>query len=72
MARLKPSAALPDVGSFEKQQCPFQCIFFRAVEHARVLHISPLLQIPGVSLGSWCIDLLPSWHYGPRKTEWVW
>ena len=68
MARLEPSAALPDVGSFEKQQCPFRCMFFIAGEHARVLHISPLLQIPGVSLGSWAIDLLHSWHYGPLST----
>ncbi|CAE7679618.1 unnamed protein product [Symbiodinium sp. CCMP2592] len=68
MARLEPSTLLPDVGSFEQQQCPFSCIFYVAGEHGRVLHVSPLLQIPGVSLSSWCIDLLHTWHYGPMST----
>ncbi|CAE7256188.1 unnamed protein product [Symbiodinium sp. CCMP2592] len=67
-ARLEPSTLLPDVGSFEQQQSPFSCIFYVAGEHGRVLHVSPLLQIPGVSLSSWCIDLLHTWHYGPMST----
>ena len=68
MARLEPSTLMPDVGSFEQQQCPFSCIFYVAGEHGRVLHVSPLFQIPGVSLSSWCIDLLHTWHYGPMST----
>ena len=68
MARLEPSTGLPDVGLFENQPCPFDCTFFVGGQHARVLHISPLLRIPGVSLASWCIDILHSWHYGPLST----
>ena len=68
MARLEPSTLLQDVGSFEHKQCPFTCIFYVAGEHGRVLHMSPLLQIPGVSLNTWAIDLLHSWHYGPMST----
>ena len=68
MARLEPSTLLQDVGSFEQKQCPFRCIFYVAGEHGRVLHMSPLLQIPGVSLNTWGIDILHTWHYGPMST----
>ena len=67
-ARLEPSSTLPDVGLFEMQDVPFRCIWYVGGQHGRVLHISPLLRIPGVTLDSWCIDLLHSWHYGPMST----
>ena len=67
-ARLEPSATLVDVSLFETQQTPFDCVFYIAGPNGRVLHQSPLLQIPGVHLSTWCIDLLHTWHYGPMST----
>ena len=67
-ARLEPSAELPDVSLFETKPTPFRCLFYIAGPHARVLHKSPLLEIPGLSLDSWCIDILHTWHYGPMST----
>ena len=67
-ARLEPSSTLQDVGLFETQAVPFTCTWYIAGPNGRVLHISPLLQIPGVTLDSWCIDLLHTWHYGPMST----
>ena len=64
-ARLEPTSSLPDVGTFEDQQPPFSCLFYIGGIDGRVLHVSPLFQVPGLSLDSWCIDLLHSWHYGP-------
>ena len=67
-ARLEPSQSLPDIGQFEYQQCPFQCTFYVGGVNGRVLHKSPFLEIPGVTLDTWCIDILHSWHYGPMST----
>ena len=67
-ARLEPSPSLPDIGLFEKTPTPFTCTFFVGGKNARVLHKSPFLQIPGVTLSTWCIDLLHTWHYGPMST----
>ena len=67
-ARLEPSATLPDVAMFESMACPFTCTFYVGGRDGRVLHESPFLKIPGVGLGTWCIDLLHSWHFGPMST----
>ena len=67
-ARLEPSTSLPDVASFEYQECPFNCIFYTGSKDNRVLHLSPLLKIPGFNVSSWCIDLLHTWHFGPLST----
>ena len=67
-SRLEPSRSLPDVGLFESQQTPFRCQFYVGGERGRVLHDSPFLHIPGVSLGTWNIDLLHSYHFGPMST----
>ncbi|CAE7198914.1 unnamed protein product [Symbiodinium sp. CCMP2592] len=66
--RLEPSPSLPDVGNFAKQSCPFSCVFYIGGKHGRVLHQSPFLQIPGVSVDTWCVDILHTWHYGPMST----
>ena len=66
--RLEPTSSLPDVGLFESMTTPFVCTFFVGDKNARVLHISPFLRIPGVSLSTWCVDLLHTWHYGPMST----
>ena len=49
-SRLEPSAALPDVGLFESLETPFTCKFYIGGERGRVLHDSPFLRIPGVTL----------------------
>lgn len=67
-SRLEPSAALPDVGLFESLETPFTCKFYIGGERGRVLHDSPFLRIPGVTLESWNIDLLHTWHCGPLST----
>ena len=66
--RLEPHAAFPDVDDFHTRPCPFVCMFYTGGKDGRVLHVSPLLQIPGVSLDSWCVDILHTWHYGPMST----
>ena len=66
--RLDPSPGLEDVCDFAKKQCPFKCVFFIGGKDARILHVSPFLQIPGVSVETWCVDILHTWHYGPMST----
>ena len=66
--RLEPSSSLPDVCDFAKQCCPFRCIFYTGGKDGRVLHMSPFLQIPGVSMDTWCVDILHTWHFGPMST----
>ena len=63
--RLHPSRALRDVANFEFQDLPFDCTFWRFdPKSARLLHLSPLMQIPGVGMSTWCVDILHSWHLG--------
>ncbi|CAE7032303.1 unnamed protein product [Symbiodinium sp. CCMP2592] len=66
--RLEPSSSLPDVDDFAKQRCPFSCVFYTGGKDGRVLHLSPFLQIPGVTMNTWCVDVLHTWHYGPMST----
>ena len=54
--RLEPSSSLPDVGDFAKQRCPFSCVFYTGGKDGRVLHASPFLQNPGVSVDTWCVN----------------
>ena len=66
--RLEPSPGLADVDDFNEHRCPFTCTFYTGGKHGRVLHCSPLLQIPGVTLETWCVDILHTWHFGPMST----
>ena len=66
--RLEPTSSLPDVGDFANQRCPFSCVFYTGGKDGRVLHLSPFLQIPGVTMDTWCVDVLHTWHYGPMST----
>ena len=63
-----PSKNLPDVAQFETTVLPFVCVFFEFSKEARVVNISPLLSIEGVTTASWGIDLLHSWHLGPEAS----
>jgi len=64
--RLHPTRTLRDVADFETHPRPFQCIFWRVddVKTARLLHHSPLMDIPGVGTQSYAIDILHTWHLG--------
>ena len=66
--RLEPSSQLPDVGAFETCATPFNCVFYVGGADGRLMHQSPFLQIPGVDLNTWCVDILHTWHYGPLST----
>jgi hypothetical protein len=64
--RLHPSRTLRDIADFETQATPFMCLFWRVANRktARVLHHSPLMNIPGVCMESYAIDILHTWHLG--------
>ena len=67
--RLHPSRLLRDVGDFENQPksaYPFKCLFWRLGDPktARLIHHSPLMDIPGVGMQSYAIDILHTWHLG--------
>jgi hypothetical protein len=66
--RLEPSGSVPDVAQFERLQPPFWCVFHTGGKHGRVMHKSPLVEIPGVDITAWNVDLLHTWHYGPMST----
>ena len=42
--------------------------FYIAGKHGRALHISPFMQIPGMSLETRGIDILHTWHFGPMSS----
>jgi hypothetical protein len=67
--RLHPSRSLRDVGDFELRPVPpggFDCVFWRVNDYntARLLHKSPLMDIPGVGMETYAIDVLHTWHLG--------
>jgi hypothetical protein len=76
--RLHPTRTLRDVADFETRSRPFQCLFWRVgdMKTARLLHHSPLMDIPGVGMQTYAIDVLHTWHLGgiPRyvaKVFWL-
>ncbi|CAE7223622.1 unnamed protein product, partial [Symbiodinium sp. KB8] len=66
--RLEPSANLLDVDKFMQLTTPFSCTFYTGGPNGRILHQSPSLKIPGVTLDCWCIDVLHTWHFGPLSS----
>lgn len=62
--RLEPSKVLWDVANFERLLCPFTVTFFRCVKDDRLTHSCPLFWIPGVTIQSWVVDIMHSWHLG--------
>lgn len=65
--RLEPSVELPDIAKLKRTSpIPIQLTFWTAsIKHARLLHESPVFDIPGVTVESWCVDILHGWHRGP-------
>ena len=64
-ARLEPTRALPDVYRLEECELPIDLVFWVGSPDGRVLHNSPLFSIPGITVRSWCVDLLHAWVLGP-------
>ena len=64
-ARLEPSQSLTDVYTLEAAALPIELTFWLGSPDGRVLHPSPLFMIPGVTVESWCVDLLHGWVLGP-------
>ena len=62
--RLEPSKKMWDVASFERLHCPFTVTFFRSRKENRLIHSCPLFMIPGVTIRSWVVDIMHSWHLG--------
>ena len=62
--RMEPSDAVWDVFQFETLTPPFDVVFWRMTSRDRILHTSPLFDIPGISIRSHAIDLLHTWHLG--------
>ncbi|CAE8617843.1 unnamed protein product, partial [Polarella glacialis] len=63
--RLEPSTWLQDIAKFETMTVPFKVLFWRCSKRDRVTHPSPVLEIEGVTVDTWGIDLLHSWVLGP-------
>ena len=67
--RLHPSRLLRDVADFESLVVPAEgldVLFWRVPrpKTARLLHRSPLMDLPGVGTESYAIDILHTWHLG--------
>ena len=52
-------------GRFDSMVPPFHATFWRMQPEARLRHHSPLMDIEGVGMGSFAIDILHTWHLGP-------
>lgn len=65
--RLMPSKGLPDVGLFEFAQVPFTTSWWVAPMDFRLTHDCPLLDLEGVGLEMWSLDLMHGWHLGPLQ-----
>ena len=66
--RLEPCSTLRDVHQFEFQECPFDCVFWRGNKGDRITHASPLMEIEGVSLSMYGIDMLHTWALGALQS----
>lgn len=64
-ARLEPSPDLQDVFGLEAKRVPLRIHFWVGPEGGRVKHASPLFWIPGVTVQSYCVDLLHCLVLGP-------
>lgn len=66
-ARLLPSPAMSDVGNFEHTTPPFPTEWWVGDPHERLVHDCPLMNLSGVGLETWSLDLMHSWHLGPLQ-----
>ena len=66
-SRLMPTPEMPDVGTFETMDVPFSTSWWVGPEDGRLLHDCPLLEVAGVGLEMFSLDILHSWHLGPLQ-----
>ena len=66
-ARLIPTPTMPDVASFEFLTVPFKASFWVSPLDFRLTHDCPLLELEGVGLEMWSLDLMHGWHLGPLQ-----
>ena len=62
--RLEPTKYLPDVSLFERKSVPFSVTFWKGCKEDRLVHGCPLFIVPGVTIDSWVVDVMHSWHLG--------
>ena len=66
-ARLMPTSTLRDVGDFELTTPPFSTSWWVGPLDGRVLHDCPLMNVSGVGLEMWSLDIMHGWHLGPLQ-----
>ncbi|CAK9016517.1 unnamed protein product [Durusdinium trenchii] len=66
-SRLMPTPTLPDVAGFEFKEIPFETSWWVGPEDGRLLHDCPLLNLSGVGLETFSLDIMHSWHLGPLQ-----
>lgn len=64
-SRLMPTPWMPDVAQFEFTQVPFTSHWWVGPADARLVHDCPLLDLTGVGLETFSLDIMHSWHLGP-------
>lgn len=62
-----PTPTLPDVAGFEFKEIPFETSWWVGPEDGRLLHDCPLLNLSGVGLETFSLDIMHSWHLGPLQ-----
>ena len=63
-ARLIPTRTLRDVGDFELISPPFSTSWWVGPLDGRLLHDCPLMDVTGVGLEMWSLDIMHGWHLG--------
>ena len=66
-ARLIPTSTLRDVGDFELMSPPFSTSWWVGPLDGRLLHDCPLMDVTGVGLEMWSLDIMHGWHLGPLQ-----
>ncbi|CAK9051241.1 Uncharacterized protein SCF082_LOCUS28143 [Durusdinium trenchii] len=66
-SRLMPTPSMPDVAKFEFMEVPFTVWWWVGPEDFRLVHDCPLVELDGVGLESFSLDIMHSWHLGPLQ-----
>ena len=64
---LEPSPQHPNVADFNEREYRSLALSKTGGKHGRELHCSPFLGMPGVTLETWCVDILHTRHFGPMS-----
>ena len=66
-SRLMPTRDLQDVADFEFKQTPFRAAWWVLSTEGRLVHDCPLMDVPGIGLEMWSLDIMHGWHLGPLQ-----